>query len=192
MALTFKTERYFYRMLLALGLVLVLSVAEYFLIQAFTLRIVQIPLLLSFTAVKLFVIVRLALRSIFYHVINGVEYTVYLVYIFLAIILFILSFCSDFVCIYLFDKNSFEGFDANISTNKMIFEMFFLSTAFFTFLGAINVSPAGTLAEFYLLLESLVTYIGFIFFLSNFSNVRNTLLLLRKDKIIDSLIKKYS
>lgn len=93
--------------------------------------------------------------------------------------------------IYQIDNQSFSGIENYNSNIAVLFKFFYLSALFFTMLGVMDILPVSTFAELYVLLEALASYISFIFFLSNFSNLRKTLLALKKDKIIDSLITKY-
>lgn len=185
-------ERHYYtKVLLAIGLLMLCSIFELSLISFIHYEKLKYAIILILTGIKIYIIFSLSLTSIFNNIIKGVEYHIYLAYIIISIFIFIFSFGIDFFMIYQIDNQSFSGIENYNSNIAVLFKFFYLSALFFTMLGVMDILPVSTFAELYVLLEALASYISFIFFLSNFSNLRKTLLALKKDKIIDSLITKY-
>jgi len=175
-----RRHDYFSRIFWSFLAIVGLCTLEFTLLTFLEAEWLKIVILGICTALKIGFIAQFIRSTIFKNVVAGVPYHVYLLYIFIAILVFILSFASDFLCVYSIDNQSFTGLDSDLNLAKAFFSFLFLSTMFFTMQGAMDVIPAGTLAETYILLESIVAYTSFIFFLSNFSSLKHSLRVLRK------------
>lgn len=171
---------YYFKILICIGLLLVFFFVENVLINFGSNVILKQGVLVLFTGFRMLFTLFWVLKLIFEHVKQGVDYHIYLVYLFTAIVILILSFAFDYFFIYQIDNQSFKGLNHVHHLGEVFFRLLFFSTLFFTMQGTLQIVPKSNLAEVYVLLEALVTYISFIFFLSNFSSLRHTIHLLKK------------
>jgi hypothetical protein len=111
-----------------------------------------------------------------------VSYHHFLIFMGVNILLIIISFTIDFVCLYEVDPSSFEGLPSNLSFLNSTFELFYLSVLGFNNLGFYDVIPMGKASKLLVMMEIFAYISSIIFILSDFMSLKESLLEIKNRK----------
>jgi hypothetical protein len=111
------------------------------------------------------------------HVINkNVAYFKFLIFMAINILVIIFSYAIDFFCLYQIDRTHFTGLPPDLNLAQLIFEFFYLSLLGFNNLGFYDVIPASLLAKALVMGEIMIYYFAIILVLSDFVNLRDSII----------------
>ncbi|MDX2190821.1 MAG: ion transporter [Bacteroidota bacterium] len=117
-----------------------------------------------------------SIKKIFETSDKEVSYHHFLIFMGINIVLIIISFTIDFICLHQVDAHAFMGISANSSFFDICFEMLYFSVLGFNNLGFYDVIPMGKAAKI-LVMEEIFAYIcTIIFILSDFMSLKESLL----------------
>ena len=110
------------------------------------------------------------------------SYHHFLIFMGINILIIIISFTIDFICLYDVDPNSFEGIPHNVSFFTSSFELFYVSMLSFNNLGFYDVIPIGKASKILVMIEIFAYISSVIFILSDFWSLKESLLEVKKCK----------
>lgn len=111
---------------------------------------------------------------------SNITYFGFLLFVSMNIFLMVISFCVDYFCIFTIDPASFSGVEEATTIPAQLFKFFYLSFLLFTNMGVANVVPVTMAAECMVMFEAIISFITIIFILSDFVNLKDSLLSLGK------------
>jgi hypothetical protein len=118
---------------------------------------------------------------------SNMTYFGFLLFVSMNIFLMVVSFCVDYFCIFIIDPGSFSGVEDAVTIPAQLFKFFYLSFLLFTNMGVANVVPVTMPAECMVMFEAIISFITIIFILSDFVNLKDSLLSLGKDNKNDQV-----
>ncbi|HWA35232.1 MAG TPA: hypothetical protein VG737_13925 [Cyclobacteriaceae bacterium] len=132
-------------------------------------------LVIFFSLVKSGFFVVMGFRKILYFSKSDLRYHHFLLFIGLSIGLMMVSFATDYFCLYQIDERSFAGIDPDVTLGEEIFKFFFFSVLIFSNLGVASVVPSSIPAEFVMMTEGVLSFITIILVLSDFISLKESL-----------------
>lgn len=112
---------------------------------------------------------------------NNISYHHFLGFMAINILLIILSFSVDYLCLYQVDPAAFKGL-GNISYTETVFEMIYFSILAFANFGFAEVYPANLFAKIIVTFEIIVYFATIIFILSDFMSLKESIAKRHKEK----------
>ncbi|GHN02728.1 hypothetical protein WSM22_42170 [Cytophagales bacterium WSM2-2] len=105
---------------------------------------------------------------------NNISYNHFLLIILVNILLIVVSFSADYMCMLSIDETSFRGIN-NSSLLDAIFDAFYFSIVSFTTVAYGDIVPVSKAAKLLTLLEVIIAYLTTIIIISNFVQIKDSL-----------------
>jgi hypothetical protein len=168
--------------ILILFMIIAISgMAVYFIEQQNIDRSLIYALIFTVTIGKIFFFITNSYKKLIHITRANMTYFGFLVFVSMNIFLMVVSFSVDYFCIFTIDPASFSGVEDAHTIPAQIFKFFYLSFLLFTNMGVANVVPVTMPAECMVMFEAIISFITIIFILSDFVNLKDSLLSLGKE-----------
>ena len=113
---------------------------------------------------------------------KNVAFHKFLIFMFINVMILIISFSVDFLCLYEINPSNFEGLPKNLSYGELFFEFIYLSMLGFNNLGFYDVVPKSMAARTLVILEIISYFLTIVFVLSDFVSLKDSIVELKKKK----------
>jgi hypothetical protein len=163
-------------------LVLLLGIAEYFLLKYGAPKWLSLLFIFIFSITKVLYIVVKCFRRIVTISHMDLPYHRFLLFIASNVSLIVFSFSFDYLSIYTYDATSFTGLEDTTNIVEEYFKLFYLSLLMFTNMGVANVVPVKIPAEIMVMFEAIVSFVTLIFILSDYVTLRDSLKRLKEEE----------
>lgn len=157
------------------------GVVVYFIEQLDIDRSLLYSLIFAVTIGKIYFFITNSYKKLIHISRSDITYFSFLAFVSMNIFLMVVSFCVDYFCIFIVDPNSFSGVEDATTIPSQIFKFFYLSFLLFTNMGVANVVPVTMAAECMVMFEAIISFITIIFILSDFVNLKDSLLSIGKE-----------
>lgn len=161
-------------------LVILLGVVQYSLLKLKLPRAVDLSFIFLFSIAKILYVVILCFRRIVAIAHMDLAYHRFLLFIAVNVVLIVFSFAFDYIAVFHLDRTSFTGLEDTSNVAEEFFKLFYLSLLMFTNMGVANVVPVKIPAEALVMFEAIVSFVTFIFILSDYVVLRDSLKRLKK------------
>ena len=141
-----------------------------------------IAITLFIAVVKCLYFIGISYQKILEVSLKNTAYYEFIIFMALNIFVFIVSFATDFFCLYQVDPRSIEGIKSGMTIPEKIFECFYFSVLNFSFFGYGDILPATIPAKIVLMLEAAISFLTIILVLSDFISLKDSIAEYKRNK----------